>query len=67
MGEIEEMKDYAIKALTYTLEEVRIDIKLTIRLSEDKTAIHHLHTTIKNIESILDAVYAKEKPTDGNQ
>lgn len=53
-----ELQKQSVKALVYTLEEVRLDVKKTIGLSYDnKAAVHHLHTTIKEIENMLKAAY----------
>ena len=51
------MNKQIIQALTIELEEVRLDIKKAIRMSDDKTAVHHLYGTVKGIEKMLDAVY----------
>ena len=51
------MNKQIIQALTIELEETRLDIKKSIRMSDDKTAVHHLYGTVKRIEKMLDAVH----------
>lgn len=55
------MEEQIIQALTIELEETRLDIIKAIGMSDDKTAVHHLHGTVKSIESMLDAVYEEEQ------
>ena len=55
------LEEHLIEVLTYTLEDTQKDIKKTIAMSEDKTAVHHLHGTIREIEEILQAVYEELK------
>lgn len=50
------MTKQIVQALTIELEEARLDIKKAIKMSDDKTAVHHLHGTVKSIENMLDAV-----------
>ena len=51
------MNKQIIQALTIELEHARLDIKKAIRMSDDKTAVHHLHSRVKSIEKMLDAVH----------
>lgn len=61
------MEEHLIEVLTYTLEDAQKDIKKTIAMSEDKTAVHHLHGTIREIEEMLQAVYEELKTRDRQQ
>ena len=51
------MTKQIIQALTIELEETRLDIIKAIKMSDDKTAVHHLHSRVKSIENMLDAVH----------
>ena len=55
------MEEQIIQVLTLELEHARLDIIKTIGMSEDKTAVHHLRSTVESIEEALDAVYEEEQ------
>ena len=50
------MKDYIIQSLLISLEQAKSDMQLTLKMSDDKTAVHHLPTAINGIEEMLQAV-----------
>jgi len=58
---VRKSEEHLIEVLTYTLEDARKDIKKTIAMSEDKTAVHHLHGTLIELEKVLQAVYEELK------
>lgn len=45
-----------VDVLIGTLEKAKQDIELTIKVSDDKTAIHHLPNTVQTIEKMIAGV-----------
>lgn len=50
------LPEIIIDILIATLNAVKEDIELTIKISDDKTAIHHLPKTIEKIDKMIAGV-----------